>query len=270
MTRTDTLDHYLTDVATAIKNKYDISRTINASNFDTIINNGRVDAYTLSLGNKTGLDQQGIDDLRELLGNLKNVALGTFTNGTFTDASSLDEQLPATRQGMFQGCTNLLTIPNLNYSRATYFYNMFKGCTSITDASKFNNFDFTDCNCFGMFESSGITSAPTGMTIATISAGGNSSIKEMFRGCPNLTTIPYIDLSNFHGAMRYWCDCPSLTDESLNNILLSLSTSDGGSDTTHQLSRIFYDTGSTYASRLKQLSNYQACINAGWVDDLTS
>lgn len=269
MARTDSLNNYLTDVATAIKNKYDITGTINASNFDTTINNGKVDASIFTLS-KTGLTQQEMDNLAIPLNNFKNVKLGSFQNGTFTDASALNGQkVIGSISSLFYNCASLTTIPDIDVSGQTSFYQAFSGCASLTDASKFNNYDFTNKSCFGMFENSGITFAPTGM-IFSASSSATGSIKQMFRGCANLTTIPYIDLSNFHGAMRYWCDCPSLTDESLNNILLSLSTSDGGSDTQKKLGFIWQTTGSTYASRIRQLSNYQTCINAGWTDNLPS
>lgn len=91
-----------------------------------------------------------------------------------------------------------------------------------------------------------------------------SSINSMFYGCSKLKNIPVFDTSKISGANMdsVFQNCNSLTDESLNNILLMCinATSYTGTKTLSKLGI----TNATLIAKIPNLSNYQDFLNAGW------
>ena len=163
-----------------------------------------------------------------------------FRNSTgLTDASKL-EIYPTTKSlnGMFSGCTNLVTPPTLPATTLTsscYAY-MFAGCSSLTTApvlpattmaDSAYTFMFNGCTsltnapalpattladeCYeGMFQNcSGLTTAPA-LPATTLA---DKCYQYMFAGCSSLTTAPTLPAT----AMTYSCyrdmfeSCSSLT-----------------------------------------------------------
>lgn len=142
MARTDTLPHFLTDVADAIRTKGGTSETIQASSFDTAISNlpsgaDLSDYFTGTLQYNYGQNA--------VMAMIKSIPNNTIVGNDLRSA--------------FQGCKNLITIPNLDFSNVlrldgmcnncnalvnfeiksapscTGFQYMFSGCNSLSDNS---------------------------------------------------------------------------------------------------------------------------------------
>ena len=159
MARTDTLRHFLTDVANSIRNKKGTTNTIIASNFDT-----EIDSIETSVGkyaprfisfrdyNKMDLDYEisnidtsNVTDMRSMFNGcsyLTSLDLSNFDTSNVVDMSS-----------MFSKCSNLtsLDLSNFNTSNVTDMHYIFNGCSNLTYLD-IRNFDFTkvisDSNMF--------------------------------------------------------------------------------------------------------------------------
>ena len=173
MARTDTLRHFLTDIANSIRNKKGTTDTIIASNFDT-----EIDSIETSVGkyaprfisfrdyNKTDLDYEisnidtsNVTDMRAMFNGclyLTSLDLSNFDTSNVVDMSS-----------MFSKCSNLtsLDLSNFNISDVINISLMFSNCSNLTslDLSNFNTSNVTDMH-------------------------------SIFNGCSNLT---YLDIRNF-------------------------------------------------------------------------
>ena len=159
MARTDTLRHFLTDVANSIRNKKGTTDTIIASNFDT-----EIDSIETSVGkyaprfisfrdyNKMDLDYEtsnidtsNITDMNYMFLNCKKL--------TSLDLSNFNTSNVTDMYAMFNGCSNLtsLDLSNFNTSDVTDMHSMFRSCSNLTYLD-IRNFDFTkvisDSNMF--------------------------------------------------------------------------------------------------------------------------
>ena len=159
MARTDTLRHFLTDVANSIRNKKGTTDTIIASNFDT-----EIDSIETSVGkyaprfisfrdyNKTDLDYEtsnidtsNITDMNYMFSNCSNL--------TSLDLSSFNTSNVRNMSYMFSNCSNLtsLDLSSFNTSNVTDMSSMFNSCSNLTYLD-IRNFYFTkvisDSNTF--------------------------------------------------------------------------------------------------------------------------
>ena len=150
MARTDTLRHFLTDIANSIRNKKGTTDPIMASDFDT-----EIDSIETSVGkyaprfisfrdyNKTDLDYEisnidtsNVTDMRSMFNGcsyLTSLDLSNFDTSNVVDMSS-----------MFSKCSNLtsLDLSNFNTSNVTDMHYIFNGCSNLTYLD-IRNFDFT-------------------------------------------------------------------------------------------------------------------------------
>lgn len=155
MARTDTLPHFLTDVADAIRNKKGTSETINTSNFDTEIESipsGDVDDYfytevyyqTPSVTAPTGI--KFIKECPDLtISNNTTTLINAFNGMMFA------EKLPkvictnsiTSMENMFQGCSKVVTLDltGLVTSNVTTMKKMFNGMSSMHSITFPSNFD---------------------------------------------------------------------------------------------------------------------------------
>ena len=173
MARTDTLRHFLTDVANSIRNKKGTTDTIIASNFDT-----EIDSIETSVGkyaprfisfrdyNKMDLDYE-----------TSNIDTSNITDMNY----------------MFLNCKKLtsLDLSNFNTSNVTYMYSMFNGCSNLTslDLSNFNISDVTNIssmflNCKNL----------TSLDLSKFNTSNVTDMHSIFNDCSNLT---YLDIRNF-------------------------------------------------------------------------
>ena len=159
MARTDTLRHFLTDVANSIRNKKGTTDTIIASNFDT-----EIDSIETSVGkyaprfisfrdyNKMDLDYEtsnidtsNITDMNYMFLNCKKLTSLDLSNFNISDVTNISS--------MFLNCKNLtsLDLSKFNTSNVTDMHSIFNDCSNLTYLD-IRNFDFTkvisDSNMF--------------------------------------------------------------------------------------------------------------------------
>lgn len=175
MARTDTLGHFLTDVADAIKIKKGDDTPILASEFDTEITNlpsgGSSHNWSaIGYNGEPKSLQEMFDYSKEIYDNWDNTIINlkykfngdknliwfplvdtsnvTNMNYMFNDCTSLKEipQLNTsnvTNMGyMFFNCTSLEEIPQFDTSNVTAMSNMFSSCNKLTDTSIDNILQF--------------------------------------------------------------------------------------------------------------------------------
>ena len=244
MARTDTLGHFLTDVADAIRTKTGSSETIIASDFDTEIEN--IPSGGGDLGdyfNSTISYSSGTSGVNEMI---KQIPADTVISGTNMDK-------------MFNGCTSLTTIPLFDTSNITTMNETFRYCTGLTTVPLFNTSNVTAMN--GMF-----TYCSNLVEIPQFNTSKVNTMQDMLNYCSKLTTVPVLDTSSIkfnNGFQNMFSGTTKLTDESLNNILTMCinATSYNGTKT---LAFMGFQPRYYSASRIEALSNYQDFINAGW------
>lgn len=132
---------------------------------------------------------------------------------------------------LFQGFTNLKSIALFDTSNATNFSYVFAGCSSLEEIPKFDT--------------------------SKVLYMGNA-----FRGCTNLKTVPVLDTSSLNHMNSAFDQCPNLSDESLNNIM-QMCINAKKYTLTKTLTAIGINT-QVQIDRCKNLSNYQAFLDAGW------
>lgn len=210
MARTDTLPHFLTDVADAIRTKKGSSDTIQASDFDTEIENlpsgGGADLneyFTTEITSNTTLP---ITDAF-----LKKIPDVVVDDNVTTLAWAFQDMdfhgYPAPKvvcnnnvndiEGLFYGAANVVSIDfsGIDSSNCTNFYSLCyintaeNKLTSINFGSNFNTRKVT--NMRGMFYSrAGLTSLDLSMFETPVLV----NTREMFAYCRQLT---FIDMRNF-------------------------------------------------------------------------
>ena len=247
MARVDNLDHFLTDVANAIRTKKSSQDSIQASSFDTAI---------LSIPTGGGVDLTdyfastlitGMWDEGGIKGIIKRLPDYTILDGT--DCSNL-----------FSGCTELVEIPLLNTSSVTNMSYMFSGCTSLTSIPEID----TSSN----IEASGMFYGCTSLTsIPNLDFGNVTNVNDTFNNCTNLVTVPQFDFKNATAFTDTFRGCTSLSNESLNNILATcISAVKWTVANRKTLKNIFGVDMSAYypAATIQSLSNYNDFVAAGW------
>ena len=105
---------------------------------------------------------------------------------------------------MFQNCSNLTTIPQLNTSKVTNMYSIFDGCSKLTsipqlDTSNVTNMNYMFINCSNL------------TTIPQLNTSKVTNIISMFQNCSNLTTIPQLDTSKVINMASMFQNCSNLT-----------------------------------------------------------
>ena len=140
-------------------------------------------------------------------------------NAKLTDASGL--LLPATTltgycyYDMFRGCTSLTAAPELPATTLTAYcyYGMFNGCTSLTAAPELPATDLTGASYCYSYMFQGCTSLTTAPELKATKIA-DACYSCMFAGCTNLTTAPaelpaMTMASQCYAAMFF--NCTSLT-----------------------------------------------------------
>ena len=150
MARTDTLGHFLTDVANSIRNKKGTTDTIIASNFDT-----EIDSIETGLGKYapryisfyqyqgTELDYEISTIDTSNVANMSNM-FTNCSNLTSLDLSIFNTNNVTNMSYMFSACSSLtsLNLSSFNTSSVTNMSSMFRNCSKLTNLN-ISNFDFT-------------------------------------------------------------------------------------------------------------------------------
>ena len=101
----------------------------------------------------------------------------------------LDISNATSARNMFYGCSNLISIPQLNTSNVTDMYNMFYGCSNLLSIPQLNTSKVT--NMSNMFNS-----CTDLLSIPQMDTSNVTDISYMFQGCIYLRSIPLLDCSN--------------------------------------------------------------------------
>ena len=105
---------------------------------------------------------------------------GLFRGASSLTGFTLPPNKPFSCREMFNGCTSLTTIPEMDTSYVNDMYYMFYGCHSLASIPPMNTSKVTSMNC-------------------------------MFNGCTSLTTIPEMDTSYVNDMYYMFSNCTSLT-----------------------------------------------------------
>ena len=144
---------------------------------------------------------------------------GKFAHTTYTDTELTNIIKPDDTKNiqdfthMFEGCTNLTTIPQLNTSNASSMNSMFFGCTNLTtipliDTTYVGNMDEMFYGCHNL------------KVVPALVCSNQTSLTNMFYGCYNLEEI---HMTGMERTFRV-DDCTKLTREALVELLNNLGT----------------------------------------------
>ena len=119
-------------------------------------------------------------------------------------AKMLDTSQVTRTDSMFNGCSNLISIPALDTSKVTNMGSMFSSCTSLTtipalDTSKVTNMSNMFNGCSNL------------ISIPALDTSQVTSMSSMFGGCSNLISIPALDTSQVTNMANMFSSCTSLT-----------------------------------------------------------
>ena len=218
MARTNTLGNFLTDVASAIREKKGTTDAILASNFDTEIasiesgvdiNEYLSDTITKGTSSSGGW-LKTIIKLRSPLTVEGTSAEYMFYQYPLNELPQLDTSNVTNMSNMFYSCSKLTTIPQLDTSNVTEMNSMFAYCSKLTtipqiDTSKVNSMTYMFGNCSNL------------TTIPQIDTSNVTRIDEMFKYCTNLTTIPQLNGEKLTAVVGAFNSCKSL--ENFNGII---------------------------------------------------
>ena len=210
------------------------------NNLETIKLSGTIKSNSIRFNENTKLHSIDITDLT-FENNLTSLS-NAFTNcKSLTDDAMpvLDTSLVTSFSGAFTSCELLTVAPDYDYSNNKSMSSMFSRCTALIDASN------------------------------TAIQGELTSISSAFSNCSNLVTVPQYDLSNFtsYNWGSAFSNCSSLSDESLNNILATLTTAP---DTITKNKTLKYcGLSAEQCYKCTTLSNYQALVDSGWTTGYT-
>lgn len=151
MARVDSLGHFLSDVAEAIKTKKGDDTPILASEFDTEITNlpsgGSSHAWSaIGYNGEPKSFQETFEHSKEIYDNWDNTIIDL--NSKFIEDKKLiwfplvDTSNVTNMSSMFNNCTSLTEVPQLNTSNVTNMRYMFSSCNKLTDTSIDNILQF--------------------------------------------------------------------------------------------------------------------------------
>lgn len=217
MARTDTLGNFLTDVATAIRNKKGTTDTIIASNFDTEIdsiesgvdiNEYLSDTITHGDSSKGGW-LYTIKKIRSPLTIEGTNAENMFNGYPFNEIPQIDTSNVTNMNNMFKNCTKLTTLtPQLDTSNVTGMYQMFYGCSNLTTLD-LSNFDFS--NTTTLQEMFYWCSKLENLTLPNLNTNkDNRNARGMFSRCSKLTELDLTTLNNSNETSYMFDNCTSL------------------------------------------------------------
>ena len=126
---------------------------------------------------------------------------------------------------LFYDCWSLINVPNLNTIRVTNMTNMFTQCKNIVNIPNFNTSNVT--NMYGIFDG-----CQNLKNISNLNTTKVINMASMFAVCGNLITIPIFNTSNVANMDSMFVFCSSLSQNSLQNIIISIPDRDQITGTT--------------------------------------
>ena len=133
----------------------------------------------------------------------------------------------------FGVCTSLTTLPLLDLSSVKNAWGMCGGCANLIELPQFNLSSATDVAC-------------------------------MCDDCYKLKTVPVLNISSATKVEKMFGDCSSLTDDSLNNILATLTGATAYIAQGTNMTLAYVGLTEEQATKCTTLSNYAAFTAAGW------
>ena len=233
MARTNTLGNFLTDVASAIREKKGTTDTILASNFDTEIasieSGVDINEYlsdTITKGDSTlGGWAKTIIKLRSPLTIEGTSAEYMFYRYPLNELPQIDTSSVTNMSNMFSGCINLATIPQLDTSNVTNMDSMISSCISLTTIPQLSTSNVTNMG-YIFYNCGSLTMIPQLDTSNVI------DIKGMFYACFALTTLGGFQnlgmaydtskSANYNSYALHLSNSPKLTHDSLMNVINGL------------------------------------------------
>ena len=166
---------------------------------------------------------------------VKNMSYMLYHCENLTSIPTIDTSNVTDMSYMFYGCKNLMSLPELNTTNVTTFKYTFEGCASLT-------------------------------SIPALNVAKCKNFQHMFDGCTNLQNVPVYDVTVAPvNITDMFLNCPSLSDDSLNNILQTCINSDSDTSSPNGY-KTLKDIGLSeeQATKCTTLSNYSAFTAAGW------
>lgn len=120
---------------------------------------------------------------------------------------SIDTSNGVTFRGMFEGCSNLATAPQLDTSNGVIFVSMFYKCSNLIEAPQLNTSKGTSFT--GMF-----ANCTKLTTVPPIDTSNGTTLNIIFLGCSNLVEAPQLDVSKCTTADSMFAYCSKLENVS--------------------------------------------------------
>lgn len=96
--------------------------------------------------------------------------------------------------------------------------------------------------------------------LPTMNTSSATNLQNWCNGCSSLIDVPVYDFSNVTNNYNVFANCPSLSSESLNNILqMCIGMTKANTKTLK-----YMGISSTQATACQSLSNWSAFVSAGW------
>ena len=198
MARIDNLSNFLSDVASAIREKKGTTDTIPANTFDTEIasieGGGKYAPRLISFYGYTGTELD--DEIANLdTSNVTSMAYMFYNNNNLQslDLSNFNTSNATNMQSMFLGCQKLTTLDLTSFdtSQVTSISNMFYNCTQLTtlDLTSFDTSQVTSMSYMFYY-----CQSLTTLDLSSFNTSNVTNMSYMFYNCTQLTTL---DLSNF-------------------------------------------------------------------------
>lgn len=205
MARTDTLNNYLTDIATAIKTKKNDTTPIKASKFDEEIVNlpsgGGVDEYFVKdLKGQSNFLNRTIKKFPTVnMANITSLAKAFYYCDSLEEVEFLDTSNVTSMEETFYVCRAIKKIPPLDTSNVTNMKNTFRECRVIEELPTFDgqalvnlSSAFSFCNMLKVFN--GFINL--GQAYLTTSSANYSNYTFGLSEGPNLTHESLINIIN--------------------------------------------------------------------------
>ena len=199
MARVDTLKNFLTDIADKFREKLGTTDTISHADYDTKIE----EVYDKG-------EADGRETMRSEIINPEWTiwnSLCAYNRNSLANCIEYSDTSNGTDfSNMFQNCTSLTTVPQLNTSKGTTFGYMFYKCSNLTTVPWFDtsNADYV----YSLY-----TSCSKLKTVPALDTSKSKRLDQMFSNCTSLTTIPKLAISSdcyeFNNMFR---NCSSLVE----------------------------------------------------------
>lgn len=193
--------------------------------------------------------------------NVTDMYIMFFKCENLTSIPQLDTSNVTNMNGTFENCTNLKTIANLNTSKVENMNSIFDGCENLISVPQFDTSSV-------IYMGAMFSRCQSLVEVPQFDTSKVTKMGSMFTGCTNLVTVPQFDMSSIvysnlfnHDIQNMFSACPSLSSDSLNNILESLLTA---TSYTKTKTLAYIGLSEEQATTCTTLSNWSALEAKGW------